>query len=261
MIRLFQGSGSGEISFISDMDDAEWARYKAAAIKLLRTRKKDEAAEALEKMPFTLKYGSNCFGDEFSYLSAMCDIDLYVAQAAEAEDRLKREKYAEIAHVISEIGPYVRFVIIDLDDKNEQTLVSNPHLGITVRQVEEALADAEQLLKSRSPASAVDRVHTAFHGYLLEQCRKNNITVDREESITLLFKKLRETHLRLKVEIREHQEIDKICKALAVIIDCLNPIRNQHSRAHPNKIIINDDESLLVINSIRTLIHYLNSKL
>ncbi|MCK9595110.1 MAG: abortive infection family protein [Candidatus Omnitrophica bacterium] len=261
MIRLYQGSGSGEVSFVAEVDDSKWIKCKADAIKLLRARNKRKAADVLAKIPFVLNEGTNVFGDEFSYLSAICDLDLYVKLAKE-ERTSKAHKYAEIANTITEIGPYIRFIVVELNvNEEEEKMVARPHLTATAEIVKEALADSEQLLRTRPLPSAVDRLHTAFHGYLLEQCRKNNIAHSSEDSITVLFKQLRQLHPRLKGEAIEHEEIDRICKALAIIIDSLNPIRNQHSRAHPNEDIIGDDESLLVINSIRSLFHYLNAKL
>ena len=42
--------------------------------------------------------------------------------------------------------------------------------------VERALADAETLLREQGPTSAVDRVHTALHGYLLAACQRHGVT-------------------------------------------------------------------------------------
>lgn len=260
MIRLYQGSGSGEISFVAKGDESDWAKYRIATIKLLRARNRIEAADSLTNLQFILNQGTNVFGDKFNYLSAECDLDMYV-KLAEEEGTAKAAKYEDIANTISEIGPYIRFIIVELrTDDAEHQVISSPKLTITAEAVKEALADAELLLK-RSPSSAIDRIHTVFHGYLLEQCRKNNISHNPDDSITFLFKQLCQSNSRFKDEISKHEEINKICKALATIIDSLNPIRNQHSRAHPNDIILGDDESFLVINSIRSLLHYLNAKL
>jgi hypothetical protein len=261
MIRLFQGPGSGEVSFIAKVDESVWAEHRSAVIKLLLARNKKEAADVLKSIPFTLNEGTNFFGDKFYYLSASCDLNMYV-KLAEEERTLKAAKYGEVAKTIEEIGHYVRFVLVELNNNEEdQLIVSNPQLTVTAERIKEALADAEQLLRSRSPSSAIDRLHTAFHAYLLEQCRKNNIVHNADDSITVLFKYLRQLHPRLKGEIAKYEEIDRICKALATIIDSLNPIRNKHSRVHPNENVIGEDESLLVINSIRSLFHYLNAKL
>jgi hypothetical protein len=43
-------------------------------------------------------------------------------------------------------------------------------------------------------------------------------------------------------------------------MDALNPIRNTASVAHPNADLLKKDEAMLVVNSARTLLHYLNAK-
>lgn len=263
MIRLYQGSGAGDIIFVSKIDDTQWGKYKMLTTRLLRAQGKIAAADKLEKYPFVLNEGTNFFGDEFHYLSAAFAIEDYVAIAEEESAPEKSFVYDSVAKAISEVGPfYIRFIVIDIDeDETAPKLVDAPIASTSAAKVNEALADAEQLLKSRSASSAVDRLHTAFHGYLQEQCRHNGIPYKPADSITALFKHLRENHQPLKEEIARHEEIKKICNALAAIIDSLNPIRNRLSRAHPNEIIIGEDEAFLVVNIIRTLFHYLNTKL
>ena len=44
------------------------------------------------------------------------------------------------------------------------------------------------------------------------------------------------------------------------VLDKLNPIRNSSSLAHANPVLLDHDESMLVINTVNTLLSYLNSK-
>ena len=263
MIRLYQGTGSGEITYVSQVEDSAWDKFKSLAIRALRAEGKIAAAETLEKYPFVMNEGTNFFGDEFHYLLATFKVESYVRIAEEESIPGKSFVYKEIARAINEVGPYyVRFIVMDLDrDEEPIRLVERPILQTTKDNIREALADADELLRSRPASSAIDRLHTAFHGYLQEQCLSHNILYSSSDSITTLFKRLREGHPRLKVEISKHEEIKRICNALAAIIDSLNPIRNQLSRAHPNEEVVDEDEALLVVNIIRTLFHYLDSKL
>ena len=57
------------------------------------------------------------------------------------------------------------------------------------------------------------------------------------------------------------EDIEKIGRGIASVLDALNPLRNRASLAHPNDSLLDEPEAMLVINSIRTLLHYLNSKL
>jgi len=55
-------------------------------------------------------------------------------------------------------------------------------------------------------------------------------------------------------------DIDKVTRSLASIVDALNPVRNLAGVAHLNESLLEEPESMLVINSARALLHYLNSR-
>jgi len=57
------------------------------------------------------------------------------------------------------------------------------------------------------------------------------------------------------------EEITKVLRALATVIDALNPIRNRASVAHPNEELLDEPEAVLVINAIRTLLQYIESRI
>ena len=56
-------------------------------------------------------------------------------------------------------------------------------------------------------------------------------------------------------------EILKVLRSMSGIMDLLNPIRNESSVAHPNKDLLDPPEATLVINTARTILHYLDMKL
>jgi len=263
MIRLYQGNGSGELNFVSHVENTNWIKYKLLTVRLLRAQGKIAAADILEQYPFALHEGTNFFGDEFYYLVAVFRPEEYVTVAEKESAPERAFIFRSIADALTEVGPYfIRFIIFDIDrDEEIPKLVEPPALPTSAENVNDALADAEELLRSRSASSAVDRLHTAFHGYLQEQCRNLGVSYSSADSITTLFKNIRANHPQLREEISRHEEIKRICNSLASIIDSLNPIRNHLSRAHPNEIIIAEDEAFLVINIIRSLFHYLNAKL
>ena len=65
--------------------------------------------------------------------------------------------------------------------------------------MERALADCEQLIHSQGATSGVDRIHTAFHGYLQAVCSKSGIAAPRNAGVTQLFKAIREEHPGFRV--------------------------------------------------------------
>jgi hypothetical protein len=139
--------------------------------------------------------------------------------------------------------------------------VSAPKPAITSATVEAALQDAETLLRSSGPANALDRVHTAFQGYLERICEEANIPVNEDVPITALFAQIRSKHPKLIVsDPQANQMMVQVTRGLAQVVDALNPIRNNKTLAHPNPLL-DEAEAMLAINAIRTMLHYLDKKL
>lgn len=262
MIRLYEGSGSREIDIVgAPRPREEWASLRHNVGRLLRARKADLAAELLEEVPFDLCNGTNSFGDEFSVLLLTTSLEQYVAFGEEHEDIEARSAYRSIAETMTEVGPYIRFIAVELDTKAGPIPVSSPSLAVTSDAVERLLADCEQLIHSRGPTSGVDRVHTAFHGYLRAVCDQSGIHAEEDAGLTKLFKLIREQHPAFMQRGPRAADIDRILKAMATILDSLNPLRNKATLAHPNDLVLEEAEAMLLINGVRTLLHYLDSKL
>lgn len=262
MIRLYQGSGSGEIQLLGEaLDHAEWTQLRNAAARLLRARRVEDAAHLLEAYPFELYEGTNSFGDEFRVLYLSAPMGQYVDLAERERDPLSKTSFRTLAETLSEIGPHVRFIAVALDKKEGPAPVSSASPQITSDAVEQALADAEQLIASRGATSGVDRVHTAFHGFLLAVCKKAGIEVIGDDpGITQLFKAMRDRHPAFAEQPASREELHRVARALATIVDALNPLRNRASLAHPNESLLAAPEAMLVINSVRTLLHYIDSR-
>ena len=147
------------------------------------------------------------------------------------------------------------------DGIERQGGIASPSPKVSSEAVRRALSDSETLLGTAEAGNVVDRVHTAFHGYLLAVCEDEGLTIEKDSSVTQLFKTLRTRHPRIRTGGPRSQDISKILGAMATIIDSLQPLRNRASLAHPNPHILADPEALLVINSIRTVFHYLDQRL
>ncbi len=161
-----------------------------------------------------------------------------------------RDRKQELAHEINDM-------IAGLESTSP---VVTPTLVTTCEVVERAIQDAETLIKESGATSGVDRIHTALHGYLRAVCDKEGISVPADASVTELFKRLRVDHPALGVHGPRQADIDRIVRAISNVLDTLNPLRNKASVAHPNPDLLEDDEAMFVINSARTILHYLNSK-
>lgn len=126
--------------------------------------------------------------------------------------------------------------------------------------VERALADADNLLHTSGPISCVDRLHTALHGYLRALCVEASLTGHEGASVTALFKQLRTEHPSFQRLGSQDKDVVRILNGFGSVIDAINTIRNNASVAHPNDALLDEAEATLVVNVIRTLFHYINSK-
>jgi hypothetical protein len=259
MLRLFRSGSAQDIDLVQEaMSDDEWARLRRNVCRHLEEKGEFASAEMLRRNRFELWAATNTFNDDFEILYLRTSSQQYIEMEREVDELANPLKYREIAGAMRTLNHPVRFIAADVDTQ-EVDVVSTPDLKITSTVVEHALDDVESLLKNRSAVSGLDRVHTAFHGYLKAICADANIATSNDPSITELFKLLRKQHSGLQVKAGA-ESIDHILKAMAVIVDALNPLRNKGSVAHPNELL-DDAEAMLAINSVRTLLHYLNTKI
>jgi len=132
---------------------------------------------------------------------------------------------------------------------------------ITSGVVARALRDAENLISTSGPTSAVDRVQTVLHGYLIAVCANAQIAHSERDTMVALLRKLEANHPNLVRLGPREQDIKSVLNASASILDALLPVRNRASVAHPNESLLEEPEARLVINIGRTLLQYLDAKL
>ncbi len=135
-----------------------------------------------------------------------------------------------------------------------------PSIGAS-EVVRRALTDADNLLATSGAPSAIDRLHTAMHGYLKSACKDSGILLPGDATLTQAYKALRTQHPALQSLGGHDSEIGRILVSFASVLDALNTLRNHGSVAHPNESLIEVAEGALVVNAARTIFHYLNHKL
>jgi hypothetical protein len=140
-------------------------------------------------------------------------------------------------------------------------LINLPAPVSTSEVVYLALQDAETLLSTSGPVRAVDRAHTALHGYLKHLCDQRKITLPDDASLTYVFKIVREQFPEFSGPISHDEHAKRLFGSLAGALDSLNTIRNRGSMAHPNELLIDGAEAMLYINLSRAVISYLESRL
>ena len=122
-----------------------------------------------------------------------------------------------------------------------------------------AIEDAKVLLKTNGPISAVDRVHTAMHGYLKLLCDLVPISYGTDPTIEELFGKIRDYHPDFRDLGKRSANIQTILRSLAKFFTAVNDMRNKASMAHPTELL-EEDEAMLAIKTAWTVLHYFDAK-
>jgi hypothetical protein len=266
MLLLYIQSGSGalDIGLVEKMPTAQWDAIERNAIRYMgRNRVAPEGIEIVKQTPFELWRGTNSFGDDFELLYFRAAVETYVEleRRSDTADYRSTVGYSAIAETLALLGHPIRFIAVEMSLEETVGVVQTPVLITTSDVVEAALRDAETLIGTRGAASGLDRVHTAFHGYLESVCRANGIPFKEDAGITALFALLRDRLPALHLaDVDAQRMIDQVLRGMARIVDALDPIRNQKSLAHPNPTLLEDPEAMLAINCIRTMLHYLNAR-
>lgn len=261
MIYLYSGSGAGGFELEEkSISSAELSVLLKNTKILLQANYGKKACTLIDKFPFEIFDGTNYFNDEFCVLYAQIPIQEYAKLKKTSFEKKYKEEFTNIARTITEIGPFIRHIAIDYLLEAETPLIKQPPLEITSSIVQQALEDAKNLIRSSGATSAVDRAHTAFHGYLQEICKRHKIPHKKNDSIVNIYKSLREQHPKLKEQVK-NQNINKIVRSVSAIIDSTNQLRNYSSVAHPNENLLPEAEAILTINCITALLQYFNTKL
>ncbi len=126
--------------------------------------------------------------------------------------------------------------------------------------VSKALRDAKQLGSQAGAANSIDRIHTALHAYLLQICRDAGIEIEANISATRAFKLLQLNHPNLKPEGPRANEITRILRSFATVIDSLSTLRNEASLAHDN-LLLEEPEAIVCINAANTVFTYIQNRI
>jgi hypothetical protein len=139
------------------------------------------------------------------------------------------------------------------------SLVSaHPELSSAV--VERALNDAKTLISTSGASSALDRLHTALHGYLIHLCTTAGIQTAGDITTAKAFKLLRENHPALNSASHRSEEITRLLQGLAASVDALGTLRNKASLAHANELL-EEPEATAAVNCAYTIFRYLQDSL
>ena len=259
MYFLYHGTGSQQVELVSQVPPDVFGFLRRKVVSTLRLYGSRESADILEQLPFELWKGTNGFGDEFELLYLKLNMTKIIQWELDGE--VNNRRFTNIAQTFEGLQSPIRFIAIDpVPDDAGAEAVTTPTLATSSAVVQRALKDFETLLREGGAVSGVDRIHTALHGHLLEICRQSNISHSPGADITTLFNFIRQQHPKFQNHA-PGTDSQKMFRGLAQVVDAMNPVRNQSSMAHPNPVLLDEPEAMLVANAVRSLLHYLNMKL
>lgn len=119
-----------------------------------------------------------------------------------------------------------------------------------------ALGDAKALIGTIDCSSAIDRAHTALHGYLIQLCNDNQIALPSEPTASKAFKQLRHYHPALQATGHRAEEVTRVLNSFAAAIDAFSTLRNKASLAHVNELL-DIPEANAIVNAMYTVFRYI----
>ena len=123
-----------------------------------------------------------------------------------------------------------------------------------------ALGDAKALIGTVDSSSAIDRAHTALHGYLVQLCTDNNIDLPNKPTVSNAFKQLRIHHPALLASGNRSEEITRVLNSFASSIDAFSTLRNNASLSHVNELL-DVPEATATVNAMYTIFRYIQDSM
>ena len=123
-----------------------------------------------------------------------------------------------------------------------------------------ALGDAKALIGTVDSSSAIDRAHTALHGYLVQLCIDNSINLPNDPTVSKAFKELRSFHPALQASGNRSEEITRILQSFANSIDAFSTLRNKASLSHVNELL-DVPEATATVNAMYTIFRYIQDSM
>lgn len=195
--------------------------------------------------------------------------------------KIQWNTYCSILHIQAPINKRSCFIsekdnIFDIAEsiygRQGDNLLTHIDIGILVEHYEvidysaisltevvaKAISDAELFMSQGKYDSALDRIHTAVHGYLRKILDNKQVTYEESDTLSQLYTKL---HIKISDSMGASPIADLIkttLRSASGIIPSMNDLRNRHSLSHPNEMLLQKREAELVISIVKNITDYIN---
>jgi len=157
------------------------------------------------------------------------------------------------AHISQLFAP----VLILLSESDDTVDVDFSRIATRSGTVHKAIEDAEVFIREGKFDSAVDRVHTAFHGYLRQLLDEHGDRSNPDDSLPGIYAKLHAYYSNSIQPAEIGERIKMILRSAGGMVTAVNELRNNNTVAHPNGYLIQKREAQLVIRLINAIIDYI----
>ena len=141
-------------------------------------------------------------------------------------------------------------------NNGELVMAGNVQVPEPSQSMSQTVIRALQDAKTLPPASAIDRVHTALHAYIVSLCQEASIPLDSGVTAQKAFKELKSNHPALQPQGNRPSEVANVLNSMAATINALGTIRNHASLAHNNELLL-EPEAQAMINAAVTIFRYI----
>ena len=157
----------------------------------------------------------------------------------------------------SRIGRLFQPIIDMLNDSEDKAAVDFQKVSLQSNTVQQAIADAELFIRERKYESAVDRIHTAFQGYLRQILGRHQIAYKSDDTLPSLYAKLHSYYGSAIQPPDVAGRIRDIIRSGSNMVIKINELRNNNTVAHANTQLIQKREAELVIRMLNALWDYI----
>ncbi|WP_165983158.1 hypothetical protein, partial [Macrococcus brunensis] len=154
-------------------------------------------------------------------------------------------------------------VLNDILNKYSNTISLNLNIEVmTYTNIYDLKRTVEDCFKDEQYLNGLDRLHTLFHSYLIEVCKKNHIDYHKagnekeRYSMDSLYNKVINNFISNKLIVSEVTGI--ILQSNKQVMRVFNEARNNHSRSHPTEQWIVENEARYINSVVIATIHLLD---
>ena len=157
------------------------------------------------------------------------------------------------AHIAQRFSPLIKLI----NESDNVQSIDFSQIATRSGTIRKAIDDANVFIRDGKYDSALDRIHTAFHGYLKQLLAEHGEPSGSEDGLPALYSKLHAYYADQIQPADVGDRIKGILRSAGGMVNAVNELRNNNTIAHPNGQLIECREACLVIKLISAVVDYI----